>query len=240
MRFHLPRLLLLLAAPAALAGDFGVTPIRLDFDAGVKTGAITISNDGDSSLSFQMKLFEWSQDREGKDQYADSDALIFFPRIMTIAAKDKGLIRVGTKSPLAASERSYRLFIEELPDAKSRGQGAQVEVKLRFGVPLFVAPLQPAVTGAIEALKLEKGELSLRVKNTGNRHFRFEKILVQAGDAVLGEVQGWYLLPGIDRAYKIPLKAEACAKAGALEISLKAEGLELKQRLDATPAQCGG
>jgi len=231
-------LLTLLAVPAARAGDFGVTPIRLDFDATTKTGAITVSNDGDASLSFQMKLFEWSQDAEGKDRYADSDALIFFPRIMTVAAKEKGLIRVGTKSPLSASERSYRLFIEELPDAKSEGRGAQVEVKLRFGVPLFVAPAQPLLSGAIEAVNLDKGELSLRVKNTGNRHFRFEKLLVKAGDTVLGEIQGWYLLPGMVRDYKIPLKAEACAKAGALDISLKAESLELKQRLEAKPARC--
>lgn len=233
-------LVLALAIPAAYAGGFGVSPIRLDFDASVKTGAITVSNDGADRLSFQMKLFEWSQDKQGKDQYKESSDLIFFPQIMTLKPKDKRIIRVGTKSPPAGAERTYRLFIEELPEANAaRGKGTQVAIKLRFGVPLFVAPIQPQLAGTLEDAKLAKGEIRLRVRNTGNQHFRFEAISATAGGAAIGQAEGWYLLAGAARSYTIKVDNQACAKAGKIEIALTAGALKLKRELEASPALCG-
>lgn len=232
-------LMLALAVPAAQAGGFGVSPIRLDFDAAVKTGAITVSNDDTVRLSFQMKLFEWSQDKNGKDQYKESGDLIFFPQLMTLKPKDKRIIRVGTKSPPAGAERTYRLFIEELPDANAaHRKGAQVAVKLRFGVPLFVAPVKPQLAGTIEDAKLAKGEIQLRVRNTGNQHFRFEAITARAGGAAIGQTEGWYLLAGAARDYTIKVDNQACAKAGKMEVALSAGSLNLKQELEATPALC--
>ncbi len=232
-------LMLALAIPAAHAGGFGVAPIRLDFDSSVKTGAITVSSDDTARLSFQMKLFEWSQDKNGKDQYKESSDLIFFPQLMTLQPKDKRIIRVGTKSPPAAAERTYRLFIEELPDANAkRGKGAQVAVKLRFGVPLFVAPIEPRLAGTIEDAALAKGEVRLRVRNTGNQHFRFETISASAGGAAIGQVEGWYLLAGAARSYTIKVDPQACAKAGRIEVALSAGSLEIKRELEATPVLC--
>lgn len=231
--------LLALATAPAHSGGFGVSPIRLDFDAAVKTGAITVSNDDTVRLSFQMKLFEWSQDKKGKDQYRESDDLIFFPQLMTLKPKDKRIIRVGTKGPPGGTERTYRLFIEELPDSGAeRPKGAQIAVKLRFGVPLFVAPIKPQLAGAIEDAKLAKGEIRLQVRNSGNQHFRFEAITAHAGGAALGQAEGWYLLAGATRDYKIKVDHQACAKAGKMEIALAAGSLNLKQELEATPALC--
>lgn len=227
------------AACGAWAGSFSVNPIRLDFDAAARTGSIALTNDDTVPLSFQMKLSAWSQDGDGRDQYADSSELIFFPPILTVQPGEKRLIRVGTKGPLSADERSYRLFIEELPDpAQAQKPGAQVAVKLRFGVPLFVAPAQAQLQGELENLTVQGGELRVRVRNTGNRHFRFEKLRAQSGDTVLGETEGWYLLPGAARDYRIQLDAQACAKAGALEAVLSADGLLLRQELAVDPALC--
>jgi fimbrial chaperone protein len=227
------------AAQTAHAGSFGVSPIRLDFDRSAKTGVITVSNDDEIRLSFQLKLFEWTQDAEGKDQYVENGDLIFFPQIMTLEPKEKRLVRVGTKSPAPQIERTYRLFIEEIPEVgEVPAQGTQVAVKLRFGVPIFVAPIKAEMSGAIEDAKLSKGEVQLRVRNTGNQHFRFEAISVKAGSASIGEVQGWYLLPGAARAYSIKVDKDACAKSGKLEISLNGDGLVMKRELDATPVLC--
>lgn len=229
------------AAPLAYAAGFGVSPIRLDFDAAVKTGAITVNNDDSQRLSFQLKLVEWSQDAKGQDQYKESKDLIFFPQILAVEPQDKRIIRLGTKSPPPEIERTYRLFIEELPSSgadKAKPKGTQIAVKLRFGVPLFVAPARPKLAGEIEDLTLAKGEIRLRVRNTGNQSFRFEKIHARAGDTVLGEVDGWYLLAGAARAYSIKLDAAACAKAAAIELSLEAGELKLKRGIEATPALC--
>ena len=229
----------LCAAFTAQAGSFGVSPIRLDFDRSAKTGVIAVTNDDEARLTFQMRLMEWTQDAQGADQYAESSDLIFFPQLMVLEPKEKRIIRVGTKSPPSASERTYRLFIEEIPDAaEARAPGTQVAVKLRFGVPLFIAPLKAEIGGAITDAKLAKGEIQLTVKNSGNRHFRFEAVTAKAAGVALGEVSGWYLLAGAQRAYAIKLDKDACAKVAKLEIALSVEGLDLKQELGVAPALC--
>ena len=234
--------ILLCAAFTSHAGSFGVSPIRLDFDRSTKTGVITVTNDDEARLSFQMKLMEWTQDAQGADQYAESSDLIFFPQLMVLEPKEKRIIRVGTKSPPSASERTYRLFIEEIPDAsEARAQGTQVAVKLRFGVPLFIAPLKAELSGAITDVKFVKGEIGqiqLMVKNSGNQHFRFETISAKAAGVVLGEVSGWYLLAGAQRAYTIKLEKNSSAKHCKLEIALSAEGLDLKQEVNLGSSAC--
>lgn len=229
----------LLAVFPAIAGSFGVSPIRLDFDRTAKTGVITVTNDDESRLSFQMKLMVWTQDAQGVDRYAESSDLIFFPLIMTLEPKEKRIIRVGTRSPPSVNERTYRLFIEEIPDAgEAKLQGTAVAVKLRFGVPLFIAPAIVDKRGSIADAKFGKGEVQVTVKNSGNQHFRFETITLKAAGTTVGEVAGWYLLAGAERSYTIKLDNAACVKASKLEIALSADGLELKREIDVVPVLC--
>ncbi len=155
-----------LAATAATAGSFGVSPIRVDLDRGTRTGLVTVTNDDTRKLSFRMKLFEWTQDEQGADRNAESSDLIFFPQIMTVEPGDKRVIRSGARAGEAGREKAYRLFIEELQDPGTAGaQGAQVAVLLRFGVPVFVAPPsgkpEPefALTGGLTRVPLMKREL---------------------------------------------------------------------------------
>src|SRR5271169_3390931 len=81
-------LLLVLAmtlAPSAHAGLFGITPIRVDLDRENRTGSFTVTNDDpDKALQMQAKLMEWTQDAEGKDIYAPSNDLVFFPQIFSV------------------------------------------------------------------------------------------------------------------------------------------------------------
>src|SRR5512140_3419810 len=105
-------LLALLAAAGARAGSFGVSPTRVDLDRGAKSAIIEVTNDDEAKLSFQAKLFEWRQGADGKDEYAESQDLIYFPQIFTIAPKAKRIIRVGIKGPPGDVEKAYRLFVE--------------------------------------------------------------------------------------------------------------------------------
>ena len=95
------------------AGEFSINPIRLELGAVAKSGVIGVRNEGKTKLSFQLQSMEWTQDVTGKDLYADSSDLIFFPKIMSVDPGEEGLIRVGTKNSAVPSERTYRLFIEE-------------------------------------------------------------------------------------------------------------------------------
>lgn len=79
----------------AFSGEFRVTPIRLDFDRGTKSGVITIVNEGSDKLNVQMKAFEWTQNADGKDQYTETNDIIFFPRIMALEKNTEKILRAG-------------------------------------------------------------------------------------------------------------------------------------------------
>src|SRR3989304_460901 len=87
----------LLLPGVARAGEWRVTPIRLVFDRGEKSGVVTVSNEGDEKIELQMSASEWTQDAEGKDRYAETNDLVFFPKIMTIESKQERILRGGGK-----------------------------------------------------------------------------------------------------------------------------------------------
>src|SRR5215207_4729833 len=153
-----------------LAGEFSVNPVRLELGAAVRSGAITVRNEGKQPLSFQLQAMEWTQDAAGKDQYQASADLIFFPKIMTVAPGEEGVVRVGTRTPAVPVEKTYRLFIEELPgNTQTAATGdPQITFLIKFGAPIFITPLKPDDGLDMTELSLAKGELTLAAKNNGN------------------------------------------------------------------------
>lgn len=228
------------------AGDFAVSPIRLELGAAARSGVITVKNEDKEKLSFQLQAMEWTQDASGKDQYSDSRDLVFFPKIMTIAPGEESLIRVGARTPLVATEKTYRLFIEELPgapDKAAEGKSVKINVLIRFGAPIFVAPLQPQDSAEILAPDLAKGALALSVKNTGNRHQVIQGIHLKGADAQGNEVYALtladrYLLAGATKLYTTAIPAEQCARMAGLTIELKTDRVALQRKLDISRAMC--
>lgn len=227
----------LAASASASAGDFAVSPIRLDFDRATKTGVITISNDGEDSLQVQMKAFEWTQDADGKDKYEETDDLIFFPRIATVGKGERRLLRTSYKIPATDRQKTYRLFIEEIPGPqKTPAQGAQIAVAVRFGVPIFLKPLKEEVRGEVESVKYADGKLNVRIKNSGNTHFFINNIQLRSQDKVTEDQKGWYLLNGAARTYIFTLTPQNCTAMGKFNIFVKTDVVEFNRPIDATVA----
>lgn len=232
-------------AMPTLAGEFTVNPIRLDLSASIRSGVISVRNDGKERLSFQMTAMEWTQNAAGKDQYLDTRDLLFFPKVMTVDPGDEGVIRVGTKMAALAREKTYRLFIDELPGTPSTGAGqaAQVNMLIRFGAPVFVRPLKPEVSLGLEQLDLVKGELSVVVGNTGNQHQLVEGIRLKGTDSQGGEVYALtladrYLLAGTVKRYSTSIAQDKCSKISKLTIEFKTDKAQLKRELDVRGAMC--
>jgi len=224
------------------SAEFRVTPIRLEFDRGVKSGVIKIINEGDDKLNVQMKAMEWTQDAEGKDQYTDTNDIIFFPRIMTIDKNEERILRAGIKIPAIRQERTYRLFIEEIPNPK-KGEGANVAIAIRFGVPIFSKPVKDEAKGEIEKIDLSKGTLNATVKNRGNAHFIINSIDVKGRNAKGGEIfskelSGWYLLSGASRVYSTPVPQEVCKDLVKLDVEVKTTRFNLSGKLDVDQTMC--
>lgn len=232
-------LLALAFLPPAGAGQFGVSPIRIELDRGARSGAITVANDEQAdSLRVQLRLFEWTQDATGKDDYREAEDLIYFPRLMTLEKGEQKLVRVGLRTPTLEREKTYRLFIEELPAPPTPG-GARVAIAVRFGVPIFVKPPKEEIRGEIEKLDMAKGVLRVGVRNSGNVHFTIKSITAASGEAFSKETPGWYLLAGAAREYAIELPASACTKLKQIDVTMKADQLELKGTLDVNASMCG-
>jgi fimbrial chaperone protein len=179
----------------------------------------------------------WSQDARGEDVYEESKDLVYFPRLMSIEPKQKRVVRVGTQAAPGEGEGTYRLIIEEMMPPAPGGPGTNIAVRMRFAIPIFVAPAQPERKPVVEQLALARGEVRFRLRNAGNQHVKLETLSLRRGDKVLQEAAGWYVLPGAQREFAIALPAAEC-KAGKVQLVLKGEGVELKHELDVDAARC--
>lgn len=235
-------LVLCLLPASSFAGEWQVIPIRLDFDKEIKSGVLTVKNRGDETLNIQIKAFAWSQDNEGKDQYIESADLIYLPKIATVDKESEQVIRTGLKFPATSREKSYRLFVEEIPKPR-KAESSTIAIAIRFGVPIFVKPIKEESAGEVTALTLSKGRLDARITNSGNVHFNIASLTVSLRDAKGGEiystdVKGWYLLSGASRLYSVPIPSEACAAAQRADLTVKTDKVTLQRTLEVTKAMC--
>lgn len=237
--------MILVSPLAAVAGEWRVTPIRLFFDKGSRSGILNVQNDGEKPMNLQVKAMEWTQDAEGKDQYAETADLVFFPKFLMVPGKEERVVRIGNKGVPGAKERTYRVFIEEVtpPPKDDQGQGATVFVNVRFAVPLFAGPAKEEVSAKLRA-ELKKGAVTAVIENTGNLHFRLTALEAR-GKSAKGEetfrqkVDGWYLLNGAKRSYTFQIPKDGCLASDSIELEGKADRtVTIKAGLAVDKAQC--
>jgi fimbrial chaperone protein len=203
---------------------------------------VTIVNEGTEKLNAQMKAMEWTQDAAGKDVYTDTEDLIFFPKIMAIEAKEERILRAGIKIPAVAKEKTYRLFVEEIPEPK-KSEGVNVAIAIRFGVPIFVKPLKPEPKGEIQKVEFVKGVVSVMVKNTGNVHFMINTVKVSGkndkGEEIFTkDVNGWYLLSDTSRTYSAEVPQEICKDLSKIDVQVVTDKLTLNGKADVDKTTC--
>jgi fimbrial chaperone protein len=233
---------LLLASYPALAGDFQISPITLELARGVNSGVFTVINEGQEKINFQITLSEWTQDSTGKDVYFESTDIIFFPKIMTLEVGEQRVIRVGLKSSRGLLEKTYRIFIEQIP-SREKSTGVNIAVSIRFAPPIFVKPADIKASGAIDTIALTKGKISAVVRNTGNVHFRMTSIVIKGRSASGAEVfskeiAGWYLLNHVARNIEASFPQEKCKELATVEIEAKTENFNLNGKLDVQRGMC--
>src|SRR5438309_7070207 len=135
-----------LASVACGAAEFSVTPIRLDMEPGMRSAAVTVVNDDEQPLRLQLKLMVWTQDAAGVDVYTESEELVYFPKLMSVQPRDRRLVRIGLKTPAGASERTYRLFLDELPDS-AQPSASGLSFTVRFALPIFLPAAESHARG---------------------------------------------------------------------------------------------
>lgn len=175
MRFGEVRLWLILLTPVlmtalsqpARAGSMQVTPVLLDA-VGQTATTITLRNAGDYPLDAQVRVFRWSQDG-GADRLDPTDAVVASPPVVTLRPNTDYAVRLVHQGPMPAhGEESYRVLIDELPNAQNRVNG--VALLVRQSIPVFFAA--PQREGAQVSWRLDKAEGALIGVNAGDRRLR--------------------------------------------------------------------
>jgi fimbrial chaperone protein len=227
---------------SAWPGDWRVTPIRLDLGRQARSGVITVISQSKERLQLQIKAYEWTQDSEGKDRYEETGDLIFFPKMMMFEMPEERILRAGIKVPATKREKTYRLFLEEIPGPR-KAEGVSVAIAIRFGVPIFVAPLTEEPQGKVSQVAMKKGTVEVDVRNPGNVHFVIQSVTVKGknakGEEIFSrEISGWYLLAGASRRYKTEVPADLCKELSAVDVTVSTDKFPLTGHLDVDTAMC--
>lgn len=241
---------LVLQAGNAGASAFKVTPVRVTF-SGPSSTLLVLKNESDQPLRFQISAFAWQQDPKGEIKLQPTDDIVFFPALLTLGSGEERKVRVASIVGAEQVEKTYRIFFEELPSLEKPSQpaGAQVRILTKMGIPIFVTPQKGNAQAAIDNAALRDGVLTFDVLNTGNVHFALQKVTVRAiatdGQTVLQrDLDGWYVLAGSPRSYRVEVPPDACGKIKSVSIgaetdvsSIGTEGT-ISRTFDIAPGGC--
>jgi len=248
MKFVFMALSLLWSVMAA-ASPFQVTPMRLELESGSKIGSVTVFNSGDKPLDVQVKAKAWSQDEQtGADKLEATSELIFFPKIFKVPAHGSQDIRVGYQGEVKGHERSYRLFIRELPVKKPGLSGAQFVLQISMPVFIYPAGAKKVRKPDMRGIQVHDGELVLEAVNDSSRYYSLNKIEMlgkHSGNEVFrNETGGWYVLSGSKRLFPLGIDQSQCLKMDAIQLTghvllaQSKEGDTSQQEFPVTQALC--
>jgi len=240
-------LLVFLGALPAGAATFKVSPIQIYLSAGKTTELLAIENQSSESVRLQVTAFGWKQNSRGEMELAPTEDVVFFPALLTLEPGKERKVRIGVSKPAGAVERTYRVFVEELPPLEKPsevGNRSEVKVLTRFGVPIFVQPAKLTRSGAIENARLESGTVKFQVKNTGNAAFSLISVRTSGAGAdgsqtFENQAAGWYVLAGGERVYEIAIPPADCQRTKTISLEAKTERDAWKASLAVAPEACG-
>lgn len=219
--------LFFLAHSSSFAGSFKAIPIKLFVDEKSKTAVLRIINQGDDKVTIQLDAKSWRQDVAGKDVYEDTGDIIFFPKIANIEKGEDRIIRIGYKGKQEVREKTYRLFMQELPVAKPGEMALKFAVTM--SIPIFVGPENEAITDwTAEPAGFSEESLRVKVANKGNSHIIVNKIKAIGFDETGKEVfsrdtTGWYALAGITKIFSVTITQEECLKVKTMAVRTEVE-----------------
>lgn len=242
----------LLAAAVALAAHAGVArgaevqinPVVVHLSSATRSALVNVRNAAGQPVRFEVQVRAWSQSPAGEMVVTPTEDVIAFPPILALAPGEERNLRVGAAVPTGAVERTYRVFLQELPPAERPESPSQVRVLSRIGLPVFLAPEKALARHAVDGLSVEAGQARFRLENRGNVYVRPTAVKLVASDGegrpvLEKELDAWYVLAGGHRDHALQLPAEACARTRQLTVTV-AVGADVTQARAAVPAgACG-
>lgn len=217
-----------------------VNPVRVDLSSAARSEVVVLRNNGSEPASFEMQIKAWEQTASGEMTLGATEDVVVFPLVLLLAPGEERNVRVGAAIPFGPVEKTYRLFIQELPPAASAERPAQVRVLTRLAIPVFLTPTRVVERAVLKALSVREGKASFSVVNSGTVHVRPTAVKVTLKDAkasTLGnrEAPAWYVLAGGERAYDVDLRSEGCAAVRQVSVAVTLDSRQVLEASAATP-----
>jgi fimbrial chaperone protein len=236
---------LLCGAGRAHASGLNISPVQVWLSPDTSKSLVTLRNEGPDDARYQVSAMAWDEDSRTGMKLAPTEDIVVFPTVLELKAGDTRSLRLGAVVPFGPIEKTYRVFLEELPAPEKPQARSTVRVLTRVGIPVFLAPVKALEDIRVSPVTVAKARASVDVENTGNVHLRVDNVRVEGfgqGGAKLFEkqAQGWYVLAGGHKRYEVEVPKDACARVRKLVVSVKTDKDQVIQEPLETPGgACG-
>ena len=215
---------LLTLAGLASAAQFALDMTRIHLSAGHAVETMTVTNQEQTPLIFEVAVKRWRQDADGNWQLAPEDGLVVHPLILRIEPGKEGRLRIGSLSPTVSAEAAYRIELTEVPDRTQQKAGS-VMMRSRVSIPVFVQPPNPKAALALSVDSIDAHTAHLRLRNTGTAYSPPGEATFRVRDAahkVLHEatVTPNYVLAGAQWPLQAKIPGTVCTRAASVELQL--------------------
>jgi fimbrial chaperone protein len=151
---------------SAEAGALSISPVRIMLASGTTSGLMTVRNESPDPVRLQLSLHTWLENPDGNMQLAPTEDLVVFPGLLQLKPNESRKVRIGLPVQQdIAVEKTYRLFLEELPGSSKLDQNLQ--------------PREPKPGWAPAVSHLDDKGFRLHLKNTGNVHLILQEATVR-------------------------------------------------------------
>jgi fimbrial chaperone protein len=234
-------LALLAAAGPAAAVPVAVSPTLVTITPTQPSQLLSLTNDGDTAARFQLNLFAWEERPSGETVLTPSDELLVFPPLLVMAPHETKRVRVGAPASAAGwAEKSYRLIIQELPEAPSGAPGVQIQVLTKLSLPVFLQGGAVQAAPRLADLTFDGKIASFAVDNPGTGHLLLQRVSVagrsNGREVFTAAAIGWYILAGGQRRYAVEIAAADCRAGKELVIEAETAEQTIRSTLTIPPA----
>lgn len=192
----------------AYASGLQVSPVSITTDAAKISSVIHVSNEGESPIQAQIRIFSWRQENN-KDVLVETNDIVASPPFVKLGPGSKQLVRlVRTSLALSTVEANYRLMVDELPMLENQKKG--INLNLRYSIPLRIVQKDHAEKKSALSVDwdMQKEEFVLSIKNSGNVRAQIGTVKINNGAEEYNLSSGLvgYVLPDSEMQWKFKIK----------------------------------
>jgi fimbrial chaperone protein len=219
----------------ARAQSLSVQPVNIFLAPGEKATSMTVTNQGTSKSSIQIRAFAWNQ-YEDQDLLSPSDAVVVSPPIATIEPGASQLVRLILRDRAQVRENTFRILLDQIPPPAEPGT---IHVVLRLSIPIFALPGARVHPDAQFHLEAKNGQLSLVGTNNGLRHVVLREIELSTSDGHTLKAEAGsspYLLAGATRHWKIDAQDPLPIPNDKLQLKAQSDTGAIEQQVSVVAA----